>query len=554
MSTFSNRLSRRRFVGSFAALAGIAAFGCSPAAPAAAPAATTAAKPAATEAPKAPATPAPAAAVTAGPAQATKPAADVVKKGGTFKVGRVQDAINYNPTQLSQGNEPFFYQVFETLVRIGDDFKVEPRLAESWQFSPDNLTLTLKLRPGLKFHSGKEFTAADVVGTIQFYADKANAANILPFASSIKDPKAVDKTTVELHFEKPPATAFDGLDLLFIIDPQDVEGLKNKPNGLGPFRLERWQPNDRALYRRFDQYRVQGQPYLDAYEVGVWPDAQAMAVAFETGAIDSASPVSPLDAKRLSTNAKYQLTPGKGDSVFDVVMNVTRGPFKDKRVRQAVSWAVDRKRFADTYCQGFAEPWCLPWPSFSPAYDAELNQMYNKRDVAKAKLLLKDAGFENGFDTKLLTTRSRPGYTELAEQIQSDLKEVGIRITLDVQDEASWRPKFNAGDLDIATHNFARNNKVPASMFEQAVVWRADKNSASFTSDKFTDLVKKASTTIDTALAKPTYKEINQLILDECFTLCICPRPHPDAQYTYIKGWQSNLDGYPILSATWLDK
>ena len=481
-------------------------------------------------------------------------AAATPRRGGTYRMGRMQDILNFNPTQLSAGNEPMLYQVFDTLVRIGDDFKLEPRLAESWRFSRDYLTMTIKLRQGVNFHNGREFTADDVIGTIAFYADKQNAANILPFASSIKSPKALDKHTVELHFDQPPGTLFDGLDLLFIIDPTDLGGLRNKPNGTGPFRLERWQPNEKSVYRRFDQYRQQGLPYLDSVEVSVWPDPQAVVVALETGAIDIASPVSPLEAKRLSGIDKYQLTQDKFGLVFDVVMNTTTKPFDDKRVRQAVSWAVDRQRFCDTYLQGLVQPWSLPWPPFSPAYDAELNKFYNKRDLAKARQLLKDAGYEKGFDVKLLSTRSRPGYAELAEQLQSDVREIGIRITLDLQDEASWRPKFMNGNFQIATHNFGRNNKVPATMFQQAVVWRTDKNSAQFKSEKYADLAKKASAQMEPEQAKPYLNEINQLIIDECFTLCIAPQPRPNVQYRFVKGYQSNLDLYPMLESVWLDK
>jgi peptide/nickel transport system substrate-binding protein len=481
-------------------------------------------------------------------------AAATAKKGGTYRLGRVQDILNFNPSNLSQGNEPMFYQVFDTLVRIGDDSKLEPRLAESWRFSHDYLTMTIKLRQGVKFHNGREFTADDVIGTIAFYADKQNAANILPFASSIKSPTAIDKHTVELHFDRPPGTLFDGLDLLYIIDPTDPGGLRNKPNGTGPFRLERWQPNEKSVYRRFDQYRQQGLAYLDSVEVNVWPDPQTMVVALESGTIDIASPVSPLEAKRLSGIDRYQLTQDKFGLVFDVVMNTTTKPFDDKRVRQAVSWAADRQRFCDTYLQGLVQPWSLPWPSFSPAYDAELNKVYNKRDLAKARQLLKDAGYEKGIDAKLLCTRSRPGYAELAEQLQSDLREIGIRITLDLQDEAAWRPKFINGNFQIATHTFGRNNKVPASMFEQAVVWRTDKNSAQFKSDKFTDLVKKASAQMEPEQAKPYLNEINQLIIDECFTLCIAPQPRPNVHYKFARGYQSNLDSFPILESVWLDK
>jgi len=485
---------------------------------------------------------------------ATRAATATPKRGGLYRLGRVQDVLNFNPSNLSQGNEPMLFQVYDTLVRIGDDFTLEPRLAESWRFSPDNLTVTLKLRQGVKYHTGRDFAAEDVLGTIAFYADKQNAANILPFAASIKSPKAVDRHTVELHFEQPPGTLFDGLDLLFIIDPREVGGLKNKPNGTGPFRLERWQPNAKSVYRRFEQYRQAGLPHLDAAEVSVWPDPQAMVVALESGTIDMASPVSPLEAKRLSGIDKYELTQDKFGLVFDVVMNTTAKPFDDKRVRQAVSWAVNRQRFCDTYLRGLVQPWSLPWPPFSPAHDADLNRFYAKRDLAKARQLLKEAGHENGVDAKLLCTRSRPGYAELAEQLQSDLKEVGIRITLDLQDEAAWRPKFLDGNFQIATHTFGRNNKVPASLFQQAVVWRTDRNSARFKSDRFTELVNKASAQMEAEQAKPYLKEINQLIIDECFTLCVAPQPRPNVQHRFARGYQSNLDSYPMLESAWFDK
>ena len=481
-------------------------------------------------------------------------AAATPKKGGLYRLGRVQDVLNFNPSNLSQGNEPMIFQIYDTLVRIGDDFQLEPRLAESWRFSPDYLTMTIKLRQGLKFHSGREFTADDVIGTIALYADKQNAANILPFASSIKSPKALDRHTVELHFDQPPGTLFDGLDLLFIVDATDPGGLKNKPNGTGPFRLDRWQPNEKSVYKRFDQYRQPGLPYLDTVEVSVWPDPQTMVVALESGSIDLASPVSPLEAKRLSGIDKYQLTQDKLGLVFDVVMNTTTKPFNDRRVRQAVSWAVNRQRFCDTYLRGLVQPWSLPWPPFSPAYDADLNKVYSKRDLARAKQLLKEAGLENGFDVKLLCTRSRPGYAELAEQLQADLKEVGIRVTLDLQDEAAWRPKFIDGNFQIATHTFGRNNKVPASLFQQAVVWRTDKNSAQFKSERFTDLVKKASAQMEPEQARPYLKEINQLIIDECFTLCIAPQPRPNVQTKVVQGYQSNLDSYPMLESVWFNR
>ncbi|MHB1415016.1 MAG: ABC transporter substrate-binding protein, partial [Chloroflexota bacterium] len=400
---------------------------------------------------------------------------------------------------------------------------------------------------------GREFVANDVVETIKYYANKDNAANILPAAQLMKSPKAVDNYTVEINFDQPMATIYDGLDLLFIIDPENIDGMRNKPNGTGPFKLDSWQPNSKSTYKRFENYWKQGMPYLDSYEVSVWPDPQAMVVSLESGTVDMANPLPPIDAKRLKADAKYQLSQDRFGIVFDVVMNVNYGPLKDKKVRQAISWAINRQRFCDTYLQGLSEPWSLPWPSFSPAYDEKLNG-YFTYNPDKAKQLLAEAGYADGFPLTLLTTKSRTGYQELAEYVQNDLGLVGIKVTLDVQDEASWRPKFNAGDFQLGTHNFGRNNKTPTSMFETAVVWRYDKNSANFKSDQFTNLCKSASATVDTAKAKTYWEQLNQLILDECFTLCIAPQPRPAVMASKVQGYTDNLDAYPILEGVWLNQ
>ena len=500
-------------------------------------------------------TPAPAATAgaTQAPAAATKVAAP--KKGGALRIGNVTDVTGFSPAFLAPGITPCVFQVFDTLIHLDDDFKVQPRMAESWTFSPDYLTMTIKLRQGVRFHSGKELTADDVVGTIAFYADKVNTANLLQFASSIKDPKALDRYTVELHFEQVPANVYDSLSWLFIIDPTDTNGLKNRPNGTGPFKLQRWQPNEKSVYSRFEQYRQPGLPCLDGYELSVWPDAQSLIVTLETGTVDCVvGPIAPLEAKRLASSGKYQFSKDKGALVFGLYMNVTVKPLSDKRVRQAISWTIDRQRFCNTYLQGLSAPRSLPWPSFSPAYDANLDAYYSKRDLAKARELLKEAGYENGFDVDLLCTRQRPGSAELAEQVQSDLKEIGIRVRLDVQELGVYNTRGAAGNLQMQTGTFQRSNKTPVSLFLMTFPWRTENNISHFTSDKYSGLVKKLSGILDVEQTKPYLREMNQLLLDECFALSIAPMPTSYAMVQSVKGYRDTLESYPILESAWLDR
>ncbi|MFN8525585.1 MAG: ABC transporter substrate-binding protein [Chloroflexota bacterium] len=549
-------LSRRTFITSTVGLmTSVGLLACSPspappattkdAAPAPKPADAAAQKPAAAVPPAAP----------AAKADTSKPAAGAPKKGGKVTFGRPADVLHFDTSQLSGTQDPIFFQVFSTLIRLDDKVQPQPDLAESWEMSADQKKLTLKLRKGVTFHSGKELTADDVVATILRYQDEKTAANIRPQVLRFKDPKAIDKNTVEINFDAPMATVFDALDLMFIWDKDNFNDIKQKPNGTGPFKLAQWQPGESVRLVRHDGYHKQGLPYLDELTIKTYPDFEGLMVALETGAVDMAGPLRPRDRKRMESRKEVQVVPGvRGTSVFDVNLNVTRPPFTDKRVRQAISYAIDRQRFVDTYLSGDSEPWSLPWPPHSPAFDKELNGTYAKQDLDKAKKLMAEAGLASGFETTILATKGRPGYMELAELVQGDLEKIGIKTKIEVLEEAAWRPKHIGGDLNIATHSFGRATKHPASMLEQAVVWRPDKNSASYQSEAFTKLSKDASTTFDAAKSKQIYADINKLILDECFTLVIAPDGRSAGLRQHVKGYASNLEDWPLLEGLWVDK
>ncbi|MCC6175609.1 MAG: ABC transporter substrate-binding protein [Chloroflexi bacterium] len=573
----ARRLTRRQLVqGLSGAVATLALAACAPIQP---PAPTAA--PARPAAPAAQAQPTPAAKTETKPAAATKPATDAKpttqtaaqpatqsaaarpvaeakpagqpKRGGTLTWGRPHDILHFDSSQLSATQEPILLQVWATLIRLDDQVKPQPELAESWDLSSDYKRMQLKLRKGATFHNGKEITADAVVGTIQRYQDASAAANIRPQIQRFKEPKAVDPHTVEISFDEPMATVFDALDLMFIWDPDNFETIKQQPNGSGPFKLAEWQPGNQTRLVRHDGYYKSGQPYLDEIVVKAYPDFEGLLIAAQTGAVDVANPLRPRDKAQVDGRPGLTVVPSTpGTSVFDVTINTTRPPLDDKRVRQAISYAVNRQRFVNTYLAGLSEPWSLPWRPGSPAFDAALNKTYDF-NPDKAKQLLAEAGHPNGFETTILATKGRPGYAELAEQLQNDLAQVGIKARIDLLEEAAWRPRHINGDLDLAPHSFGRATKHPASVFEQAVVWRSDKNSSSFINPEYQRLTRLASQEFDPQKARTIYDQLNHTILDEAFTLVVAPDARIWAVRDRIKGFTTNLEDWSMMEGVWLD-
>ena len=157
-----------------------------------------------------------------------------------------------------------------------------------------------------------------------------------------------------------------------------------------------------------------GLPYLDEVVLKVFPDYDAMIIALQTGAIDATSRLRARDRRTLGADGNVNVQIGRaGVTIFTLAIQSQRPPFTDRRVRQAVSYAMNRRRFVDAFLDGLGEPWCLPWPPHSPAYDAQGTKS-QLQDIAKAKQLLADAGKADGFETTLMTNRTRPvSYTHL---------------------------------------------------------------------------------------------------------------------------------------------
>lgn len=461
------------------------------------------------------------------------------------------DFTTFDPTQLPLNDWAEYFQLYDTLTLENAQLQPQPRLATSWQFSSDKLSLTLNLRPGVEYSDGTAFKAQDVIWNINRYKDKATGANIRALVATITSVEAPDDKTVVLHFSKPTPNIFDALDLLFIVKPQSsTADIKTKPIGTGPFKLGQWQPGSQTTFLRNDHYWQKGLPKLQQIVFKDAPDPQSALVMFRAKQADVLVQPSYTDFASLKSQASVKtLVAGVGATVNDILVNVAKPPLNDPRVRQAISYALDRGAFIKSYLAGQSTPWCLPWGDGTPAYDATPDAARNcPQDIAKAKQLLAAAGYPHGFTTTILTSSEGylPGSNALAQILQQDLAQIGVKLTINNMDAAAARVALLGKKYDLAAHVYGRSNRSPATLFEASLPWAAHGNIVGFSSPDYTALVTSAETA-DPAQAKSVYTKLNQYILDQSFIITVAPQVRMFAMQPAVTGLVGSVDGMPLF-------
>jgi peptide/nickel transport system substrate-binding protein len=558
-----SRLTRRVFLKVAVAGSGLGLLqACAPAAPAqptAAPAQPTIAKPAA-QVPAVPVLATPAApAATPAPTQApaaTKPAGP--KTGGTFTMAKTSTWQEFNPGALSPGYYTFIRAIWSTLAHYDSQLKPQPELAEKWDFSADGKTLTFKLREGVKYHSGREFTSADVKASVQF-GQSNELAIMRTLFNTIKEVQTPEKYVAAFKFDTVNPSAYDILDTLFMIDKETIEDRSKTAVGTGPFKLDKYIPNDRAEFVANKDYWDKGKPYLDRYITRVIPDNAALSINLETGAVDAIWQPTYQDVVRLrDAGGKFVTDMGApGATAYDLAINTQIKPFTDKKVRQAIAWSMDRARFCKTTLQSLAEATCLIWPKHSWAYFPDLEGKVGY-DLDKAASLLKEAGLGNGFETEILTSaKTAYGYREIAEILQADLKKIKVDAKITDLDPAQYQNRSQVTrDIQIMAHTYGRLNRDPGSTLTGAKSWYTDKEGGwtRLNNPEYESLRQELFSTLDQEKRKATCRKIQELALDECFTNPLAPAQRPWVYGTYVKGFGYDMDNCPFVANIWLDK
>ena len=458
-------------------------------------------------------------------------------RGGTVVIGSTQKPRHMNPA-VQSGIATMMpgAQIFATPLTIDKNWKAQPYLAEKWTVSEDARSITLHLRKDAKFHDGKPITSEDVAFSVDVV--KANH----PFKSMLAPVNAVstpDAHTAIIRLAEPHPVLELVMTTVFLpILPKHVYGdgqpLPTHPRnskdvvGSGPFRLVEFKPGEQQVFERFDGFFMKDKPQIDRLIIREFKDSSSSLLAFESGAIDLIFGVSdPRDAERVKKTPGAKLIGNHGYGIGPIIwlaFNTKEPKLADKRVRQAIAYAIDRNFLAKTLLGGIHKPATGPITSASPLYTADV-QRY-ELNLKKAGELLDAAGLKAGAGGKRLTLTldSIPGDQAIrtaAEYIKPALAKIGVDVALRASpDFPTWARRvsshqfemtvdsvWNWGDPVIGVHRTYQSSNI-----RPGVIWS---NTQQYSNPKVDALLESAGKEQDKAKRKAMYTEFQKIIVDD---------------------------------------
>ena len=374
-------------------------------------------------------------------------------RSATLEMAWAQDATGLDPhKQTAFSSLRLLELVYEPLVRLDGKLRLVPALAASWQFSPDGTALTFKLDPKAKFHSGAPVTSADVKASFARILDEKTGSVTRANFLSVASVDTPDPTTVVFNLSQPDApilTAMADINAAIVPGAAIADGsIGTKAVGSGPFKLERWDPNAREVLVANKAW-AGGAPPIDGIDISVLPDETAILAALRAGKIDFALVNDPLVASLVAKDTSLQLNREPGLSYHVLQLNPSRKPMTELGVRQAISCAVDRQEALDTASLGEGK---VTGPLTIPAYANDPAALFcYKPDLARAKALMAAAGYPNGFEATVIgATNEPPTAAADAQVLQSQLAQIGVKLTIQMMELNVYVDRWLKGDFDMA--------------------------------------------------------------------------------------------------------
>lgn len=449
-------------------------------------------------------------------------AQDTPVQGGVLKVAFTADPAGFDPALGPSGmSHVVIEQVYSTLMSVDPDAAPYPDLAESFEASDDGLTYIFKLRDGVTFHNGDPLTAEDV----KFTFDRLRADNSgYTYKSQIEtilNVEVVDPLTVKFTLSVPtgPFLTYMAFPGSSIVPKKLVEAghdLNAQPVGSGPFKFVSYQPRSMVKFEKNASFYEEGKPYFDGLEFHLIPDVTALTNAVISGTVHFTNEVPPKDWSMVSTSPGIVGQTLEGSRYYWLLMNNTVAPLDNAKVRQAIAQVINREAIvaatffgqAKSLLGGVIPEWNWAYPNIQ-AFKPE-------GDVEKAKALLAEAGFPDGFSTSMTMASSFPAMVGMAPILQANLASIGIKAEIKTMEiPRYWDEVWGPSAFDITAMYWVSPLADPDDFVYNNYATGTGINVQKSSSEAMDKLLKEAKSATTQEERKALYKQQQELALEE---------------------------------------
>ncbi len=424
--------------------------------------------------------------------------------------------------------------VYNGLVRYDKNLKLEGDLARSWDVSPDGLTITFHLRRGVKWQDGVEFTSRDVLYTYRVTIDPKTPTAYSGDFKQVKTAEAPDPYTFRVTYARPfaPALASWGNAILpaHLLEGKDItkSDLSRHPVGTGPYRFKEWVPGQKLVLESYHDY-YEGRPYIDRYVYRIIPDSSTMYMELKAGSLDRMG-LTPVQYARQTTSREFLdrfnkfRYPASGYTFLGY--NLRNPLFSDRRVRQALTSAIDKKEIVQGVLLGMGQVARGPYKPGTWAYDPHIHDF--DYDPARAVRLLAEAGWQrngdgimekNGrpFQFTILTNQGNDQRLRTAQIIQWRLKQIGIDVKIRVVEWASFLKNFvDTGNFEALVLGWTISPDPDLyDVWDSSKTGPKELNFVGFKNSEVDRLIAEGRTTFDQGKRRRCYWRIQEILAKE---------------------------------------
>ena len=454
------------------------------------------------------------------PSGSNVPAGDM----DTITIGMTQDIDSMDPAKAeSAATRELLFNVYEGLVKPDTQGNLVPTIASEYNISEDGKTYSFTLRDGVQFHDGSTVTAEDVKYSIERYRDSTTGGSLVSAFAAVDHVDVVDDSHVDVVLKEGDT---DFLAYFTIgITPAAVSDLDATPVGSGPYKFVSRSPLENVVLEKFDGYwDAEGAAHIPNVIFKIISNTDSIGMELAGGSLDMfyRTPEAQLDQLPADSFTIYE---GGMNLVQALYLNNKVAPFDDVRVRQALAYAIDPQQIMDFVSGGKgSEVGSSMYPAFGKYFMPELNDVYNT-DIDKAKQLLADAGYADGFSFTIQVSSAHPQHIETSEVLKEQLAAIGVTVNIQEIEWNSWLSDVYSGRNYEATVVGVDASALNAPSMLSRFVSTAGNNFVNFNSATYDETYAKARAATDDAQKTQLYKDCERILAEEAASVYIQDLP-----------------------------